>query len=360
MKPADIADLRMRNLRLSGTPMKNAEEVVRWLGAVQSQEFGPAKWSIAERSRGVRDETLDAMYEDGTILRTHVLRPTWHFVLPEDIGWMLDLTGERVRRAMSHYDRRLGIEPAETKRCNRLIAKALTREGRLTRQELRAALNKAGVEAQGQRLNHIVINAEQHGVICSGGLRGKKHTYALLEERAPNAKRLSRDEALAELTRRYFTSHGPATAKDFRWWASLTLTDIKRGLEMVGSGLETETIDGIAYWFPPTGVRRRPNGPRVHLLQPYDEYVVAYTESRYWLDISGEARKRFPVIFSGSIALDGQIAGSYERTLSDDAVLVEATLFRPFNGTEMKQLRDAVGRLGTFLGLKGQLLTARS
>lgn len=347
----------MRNLRLSGTPTKNAEEVVRWLGAVQSQEFGPAKWSIAERTRGLRDDAIDAMYDDGTILRTHVLRPTWHLVLPEDIGWMLDLTGPRVLQTMGSYDRKLGIDVAETKRCNRLIAKALTREGRMTRQELRAVLEKAGMEAHGQRLNHLVMNAELHGVICSGGLRGKQHTYALLEERAPNAKRLSRDEALAELTLRYFTSHGPATAKDFRWWASLPLSDIKRGLEMVGSELETEAIGGVPYWFAPMAVRRRPKAPRVHLLQPYDELIVGYTESRHWLDISGEARQMFREIFTGAVAVDGQVAGFYKRSLSNESAHIQATLFRTLNAAETKELKSTARRLADFLQLPVELTT---
>jgi hypothetical protein len=173
----------MRNLRLTGTPLKTPEEVISWLGAVQSQEFGPAKWSVAQRATRLTDAAITEAFDRGTILRTHVLRPTWHFVLPEDIRWMLELTGPRVRQTMGHYDRRLGIDAALTKRCNRLIAKALEREGHLTRQELRAMLNKARVPAEGQRLNHIVMNAELHGVICSGPLQGKKHTYALLAGR---------------------------------------------------------------------------------------------------------------------------------------------------------------------------------
>lgn len=272
---------------------------------------------------------------------------------------MLDLTGPRVHRTMAHYDRKLGIDATVMKRCRTLIVKALQRDSRMTRQELRAVLEKAGVEAEGQRLNHIVMNVELDGVICSGGVRGKQHTYALLEERAPNAKRLSPDEALAELTLRYFTSHGPATAKDFKWWSSLTLAEIKRGLEMIGSRLEHAVIDGVSYWFAGTPVRKRAKPPRAHLLQPYDEYVVGYTESRYALDLSGVARTKFPEIFSGAVLIDGQVQGSYKRTFAKDAVLIEATLFRPLNNPEASELQAAADRLGKFLGRAVELRRER-
>ena len=353
-----VADLRMRNLRLWGAPSTSPEDVVRWLGAVQSQEFGPAKWSIAERTTGLRDATVNEAFDAGTILRTHVLRPTWHFVLPEDIGWMLELTGPRVRRTMGTYDRKLGLDEALMKKCRTLIERALRRGMHLTRQELRAVLEKAGVPAQGQRLNHIVMNAELVGSICSGRRRGKQHTYALLEERAPRARTLTRDDALAELTVRYFTSHGPATPKDFSWWASLTLADIRQGIEMAGPALAQETVDGKTYWFAPTAIRRRSKAPRVHLLQPYDEIVVGYTESRHALDRSGIARGRFLDFFGGALMVDGQVAGQYKRALATDRVGVGVTLFRRFDRAETEALEAAAGRLGRFLGLPVDLVTS--
>lgn len=359
MNGKDIAHLRMRNLRLWGTPFDTPEEVVRWLGAVQSQEYGPAKWSIAERATRLTDAALDDAYNEGTILRTHVLRPTWHFVLPADIRWMLELTGPRVRRQMSYYDRMLELDAAVSRKARRLIVKALGQDGRLTRKELSAVLEKGGIAASGQRLNHIVINLELDAAICSGGLRGKQHTYALLDERAPNAKPLSGDEALHELTVRYFTSHGPATMKDFRWWASLTLTDIKRGLSMAGSALAQETVGDRTYWFAPNAIARGPRPPRAHLLQPYDEIVVGYTESRYAFDPSGEGRAKFTDVFASPIMLDGELAGSYKRRLTDDDVTIDATLFRSFNPAEMKALRACVARLGVFLGRTPELHETR-
>ena len=358
MRGKEIAHLRMRNLRLWGTPFETPEDVVGWLGAVQSQEYGPAKWSIAERATGLSDAALDAALSDGKILRTHVLRPTWHFVLPQDIRWMLELTGPRVHRQMSYYDRRLELDAAVSKKARRLITRALERAGRLTRQELRAALEKGGITASGQRLNHVVMNAELDGLICSGGLRGKQHTYALLEERAPAAKRLTPDEALAELTLRYFTSHGPATAKDFKWWSSLTLAQIKRGLDIVGSKLEHARVDGVTYWFAEPAIPQRARAPRAHLLQPYDEYIVGYSESRYTLDLTGVARASFPEVFGGVILLDGQVGGHYKRALTKESVLIEASVYQPLNKTQTKELRASAARLGAFLGLAAHLSIA--
>ena len=192
MNLPSIAELRLRNLRLNGKPLGTLEEVGGWLGAVQSQDYGPAKWSIGQRLRGARDGDLDEAYGRGTILRTHILRPTWHFVLPEDIRWMLELTAPRVRQTMAYYDRQLGLDPALTRKTIKLISRALASESRMTRTELATVLNKAGIDAHGQRLNHIVMNVELAGAICSGGLRGKQHTYALLDERVPEVPAMSR------------------------------------------------------------------------------------------------------------------------------------------------------------------------
>jgi hypothetical protein len=206
------------------------------------------------------------------------------------------------------------------------------------------------------------MNAELNGVVCSGPLRGKQQTYALLDERAPHAKRLSRDEALAELTLRYFTSHGPATAKDFRWWSSLTAAEIKRGLEMVAPGLEHEVFDGVSYWFAPSTPHPLPAPPAVQLLQAYDEYIVGYSESKYVLNISGDARwmARARPIFNGVVILDGQVAGYWRRTPRSDSVLVEVAHHTPLDATQTRALHASATAYGAFLGLTAQVETAEA
>ncbi|MGH2817718.1 MAG: winged helix DNA-binding domain-containing protein [Actinomycetota bacterium] len=361
MKKEHIARWRMHNLRLSGAPPESPEEVVHRLGAVQSQDYGPAKWSVAERTTGVSDAAMDLAFADGTILRTHVLRPTWHFVLPADIGWMLELTAPRVRALTGYYYRQLGLDDSVLDRCSALLAAALQGGDQLTRKELRAMLGNAGVVLDASRFSFVLMDAELRGIICSGALKGKQHTYALLEERAPQARSLTKEEALAELTLRYFTSHGPATPKDFRWWSSLLAADIRKGLELVESHLEHEVVDGLGYWFVTSSPTPKAARPTVHLLQGYDEYIVGYSESRYLLDASRVARSlpQGGAIFNDVVILDGQLAGHWKRTLKKDSVIIEAALYTQLDDAQTQALQAAADRHGEFLGLTPTVLTSK-
>ena len=234
----------MRSQRLWGDPFDSGVDVVRWLVAVQSQDFPISRWSIGQRTRSATEQDVDRAFANGAILRTHVLRPTWHFVLPEDIRWMLALTGPRVRAKNALYARRLGLDDATFAKSNRVLAGAVD-GGHRTRSELRADLERSGIDATGLRLAFIVSNAELEALVCSGGRRGAQHTYASIDERAPDAKTLDRDEALAELARRYFASRGPATLHDLSWWSGLPLTDCRRGVDLAGNAsLDHETLDG--------------------------------------------------------------------------------------------------------------------
>jgi hypothetical protein len=359
MSRHDIAHRRLHNLRLSGAPLEAPEDVVGWLGAVQSQDFGPAKWSVAERTGGVGDAAIDRAFADGAILRTHVLRPTWHFVLPADIRWLLELTAPRVHALNAYYYRQLGLDDAVFERCNALLVGALQGGAQLTRKQLAASLEDAGVALGGFRLAYLLMNAELRGIVCSGAPRGKQQTYALLEERAPQATSRSRDEALAELTLRYYTSHGPATVKDFGWWSSLTAADIRRGLEMVASRLQHEVVDGVAYWFAGPAPAAGPASPAVHLLQGYDEYIVGYSQSKSLLNLAGRALLQDRPMFNGVAILDGQVAGHWKRTLNRDTVAFEVALYEPFDDAQAKALQAAADRHGEFLGLTATVATTR-
>ena len=200
------------------------------MGAVQSQDYPGAKWAIGQRTRGATDAAFDEAFAQGRILRTHIMRPTWHFVMPADIRWMLALTAPRVNAVMAYYYRQMEVDETLIARAKPVFERALRGGKQLTRAELGTALEKAGIHATGVRLGFIIGRAELDAVVCSGALRGKQHTWALLEERVPPAKRLDRDEAMRELTRRFFTSHGPAQLIDFVWWSGLTMADAKKEL----------------------------------------------------------------------------------------------------------------------------------
>ncbi len=217
MNLSEIPQLRLRWQHLSSAALNEPIDVVRWLTAVQSQDYYGAKWSLALRLQTAVDADLDALFNAGAILRTHVLRPTWHFVLPEDIRWLLQLTAPRVHAMNAGMYRQLELDGATRQHALSVMARALESGNHLTRPELGQALQKAGIPhaESGQRLTYIVMSAELDGLLCSGPRRGKQFTYALLDEWVPPAPERSRDEALAELTHRYFRSHGPATVYDF-------------------------------------------------------------------------------------------------------------------------------------------------
>jgi Winged helix DNA-binding domain len=206
MKPQDIAYQRLHNQRISSTTFATPAEVVGWLGAVQSQDYAGAKWAVAQRTHSLTDAALDQAFAEGSILRTHVLRPTWHFVTPADIRWMLALSAPRVHQLNSSMYRKCELDDATFARSNAALANALQGRKQLTRSELATALAHVGIHADGFRLSYLMMYAELEGLICSGGRRGKQFTYALLEERVPQAQHLDNDQALAELVTRYFCS----------------------------------------------------------------------------------------------------------------------------------------------------------
>jgi hypothetical protein len=281
MKSLDIANQRLHNQRLSSPDFRKPAQVVTWLGAVQAQDYYGAKWALGLRMIGATDEALEKAFTNGEILRTHVMRPTWHFVTPADIRWLLKLTAPRVNAAMAHNYRKFELDNAVFKRTNKAFATALRGGKQLTRNVLRAIVNQAGVATEDLlRFAHILIRAELDGLICSGARMGKQFTYALLDERVPQTSLLTREESLAELTRRYFTSHGPATLQDFIWWSGLTATDAKSGMEMIQSQLTKEVVEGKLYWFKPSRLNVKVAARDVYLLPAFDEYLVAYKDRR--------------------------------------------------------------------------------
>jgi hypothetical protein len=352
MKPEDIAHWRMHGQHLWGSPLKNPETVVRRLAALQSQEFHFAKWSVAQRAKGVTEAAMDKAFADGTILRTHLLRPTWHFVLPEDIRWMLKITAPRVNAVVAHYYRKLGLDEKLFAKVNSTFAKALEGGGQLTRKELGAVLERAGVTVDSSRLGFMMMRAELDGVVCSGALRGKQHTYALLDERAPKAKELDRDEALAELTRRYFTARGPATLKDYLRWSSLTAAEGRTAIDMVKSELDHDEVGGRIYWFEHSRRPERTSSKRIDLVQGYDECIMSYSESRDVLTSTAPGEgpgDQSPFIHA--VLLNGRLVGHWRHVPKTKSVIVETSLYRPLNRVEMKALEAAVDRYADFKGV---------
>lgn len=362
MTALEIARRRLRHSGLTETPFETPVDVVRHLGAMQAQDYGPAKWSIAQRATTLVDDDLERAVADGSILRTHVLRPTWHFVAREDIRWLLALTGPRVQQQNGPRYRELELDERILARCRSAIESALDGENHLTRDEIAAILDRAGIDVSGQRLPYVLMHCELEGVIGSGGRAGKKHTYALLDERVPKASPFDRDGALVELMRRYLTSHGPATVKDLRWWSSLTIADIKQALDMLGSEVENESIEGLTLWSIAGGRGGSPRDAGAHLLQTYDELIVGYTESRFIGDPRADATTaawRARTLPTGIVVVDARIAGHWRRTVGKKVVTVEVLTYEDPKPKTTRALEAAAGELGRFLGREALLEAGR-
>src|SRR6266849_969246 len=351
MTNLDIAHQRLHNQLITQRMFEKPGDVMQWRGAVQSQDYAAAKWALGLRLQGAIDESIEQAFAGGTILRTHVMRPTWHFVAPADIRWMLMLTALRVNALNAYYYRQLELDDAVFLHSNVVLAKALQGGKQLTRAELVTVLKLAGIASDNLlRFTHIMMRAELDGIVCSGARRGKQFTYALLDERAPQARMLDRDEALAELTIRYFTSHGPATVQDFVWWSGLTVIDAKAGLEMVKSQLMHEVVDGQTYWFSPSTPRVQGLSQAAYLLPNYDEYTVGYTDRSAIFDAL-HTNKLDPRggLLTNTMVLDGQVIGTWKRTFKKNTVVIEVNPFVPLSATETRAFAVAANRYGAFL-----------
>lgn len=352
MNLSDIVSLRLQNQHLIGEKLKNPQQVVAQLGAVQAQDFAAGKWGIGQRIKDATDEDIERAFNDGLILRTHVMRPTWHFVLPSEIRSMLALTAPRVKKFLAHYDRKLELDPPFLSRCNRIFTKVLEDGNFRTRSELATELEKNNIIAKGQRLGHIVAYAELDALICSGPRRGKQFTYALLEERAPKVKRVPHDEALGKLALTYFTSHGPAQIKDFAWWAGLTIKDATAGLHSIKSKLQDETLDFKTYWFSHTETIVKEPLHTVHLLSIYDEYVIAYKDR----NALGGGRYVEKFIAMGNaltsvLLLDGLLVGTWKKSIKKDHVQITISPMRKLQKLERESIEREIKYYGKFLSL---------
>lgn len=356
----EIALRRLAAQHLAEPLDASPRDVVRALGAVQAQDYGGAKWGVAQRARNLSDAAVEQAFNDGELIRTHILRPTWHFVAPEDLRWMLALTAPRVHAANGHPYRELELDRAVLRRSHAALAKALRGGQSLTRAELTEVLARARLGAMTpRRATFLVMAAELDAVVCSGPRRGKQFTYALLEERvAPDAAPLpARDEALHRLALRYFTTRGPATAADFAWWAGLTLTEARRAAHAAEPDIERESIGGRDHWHG--GVARAGGKALVHLLPSYDEYFIGFRDrSAMTTDVVPPARTGTnDRLFLDVVTVGGQLAGLWRRALGRRGLTITIEPLRPLKESERRALSPAAARYAAFLALPHRLET---
>ncbi len=348
----ELISERLRNQQLCGPPKTTPAQVVERFGAMQAQDFPAAKWAIGLRAPGCHNSSVEEAFNAGKILRTHMLRPTWHFVSPADIRWMLALSAPRVHATNAYYYRQSGLDAKMFARACAMLHRVLEGAEPMTRAELAEPLKRAKVPADGLKLAYIMMHAELEGVICSGPRRGKQFTYALLDDRAPACKTLDPRDAIVKLAKRYFTSHGPATVRDFVWWSGLTAKDAQLGIEGVKPKLHQDTIEGRAYWGVSPGSTAA-KGCSAFLLPNYDEYLIAYKDRTPVVDPVRAANivARSGGAFPHHLVVDGRLAGSWTREVKANTVTIQVAPYHKLTAVQTRAVASAADCYGEFLGL---------
>lgn len=344
---------RLANQSIAVSGCRRPEEVVAVLGAMQAQDFTGALWSVGLRMPEATEANVEQAIADRKIVRTWLMRGTLHFVAAPDVRWMLDLLAPRtlarsVRRAAG-----LELDVRTFARCEKLFVRELAGNRQLTREALMELLERHKISTANQRGYHILWRLAQERLICFGRRVGKQHTFVLLDEWVPAARKPDRDAALAEMARRYFTSHGPATVQDFIGWTGLNAADARAGLDRAAARLARVTLGGTDYWMPRDPVKLPRTAPAGFLLPGFDEFLLGYKDRNAVLD-PRHAQKVVPGdngMFSPTVVLDGRVAGTWRRTLKKGAVTITVNPFKRLKKIEMRAITLAADRYLRFLGL---------
>ncbi|WP_114940578.1 winged helix DNA-binding domain-containing protein [Mucilaginibacter endophyticus] len=350
MTNLDIANLRAYNQRLNQNKFKKPEEVIGYMGPMQAQEYAYAKWAIGLRMLSPADKSVEKAMTTGTILRTHILRPTWHFVLPRDIRWMLSLTAPRINAGNATMYKKQEVTDVIFNKSFDVLTKAMQGGKQLPRAEIVKALNEANIVTDDLRLTIILMKAELEQLICSGARQGKQFTYTLLDERAPMTPVIDRDEAVARLVLRYFTSHGPATINDFVHWSGLTVADAKAGIEINEQQLNGITVEGINYWMGADVDLSKVKKSGAYLLPVYDELLISY-KNRDAMVPAKFRDKMGAITFFPTIMVNNQVLGNWGRSIGKKAIDIELKPFAQLTKSQNDAIETAAHRFKKFNGL---------
>jgi hypothetical protein len=356
MTTIELAKIRMASQQIGGTRFKNAKNVLEWMGAMQAQDYSMAKWAIGIRLSNSTDKEINSAMDNGDILRTHLLRPTWHLVSNENVYWMLELTAPQIRASFSSRHIQLGLTKTILKKSNSVIEKALRGGINLTREELIAELGKEKIATDENRASHLFAWAELDGLICSGAIKSGKQTYAMLEERVQKKKPFNKDEALATLAKKYFASRCPATLQDFVWWSGLNVRDARHALDMISREFIPEKIDSQICWVPSSYAGQKAIHESAYLLPAFDEFIISYRNRSAALPFENHKKTiSSNGIFRPVIVINGQVQGIWKRTFSADKVTVDAELFESPSKVVRNRVEIASEEYGRHLEKKIEL-----
>ncbi len=332
----EICNYRINGQKIENSDIESVSDLVLWMGAIQAQDFDMANWAVGLRTKSATGTTIKDAYNKGEIIRTHILRPTWHFVTAKDIYWMLKLTAHQILKTTKTRNKQLELTADIFNVSNKIIEKTLSCSNYVTRQTIETELNKAGIITNENRLSHIMLQAELECLVCSGPiLENNKLSYSLFDERVVIKDVVTRDESLAKLAMNYFRSHGPATMKDFSWWSGLTLTDSKKAIDSIQSKLNSFKLDSDYYYFidNQTSINKQ---AIVHLLPAYDEFLISYANRNAALQhIHTKNTISSNGIFYPVILVNGKVVGIWKRNKVKGEIKIETNYFEePDNKTK--------------------------
>ncbi len=359
MNARDIAIRRLDSQQLDHTRLETPGEVVAWLGAAQAQDYAGAKWTVGLRLPAASDAGIEQAIVDKTILRTWALRGTLHFVAAADIRWLLALVGPRIIAGYARRYRELGLDERTLARSNAVLVKALQGGKAIARKKLRVILEESGISTEGQRAVHMLQRASLEGLICQGVAIRNDPTFLSLDglaQKAGTTLALTREQAAAELARRYFASRGPATLQDFVWWSGLAVAEARAALDAVASQFVHEQVEGQTYWRSRAAPRARTGSPSVYLLPGFDEYLLSYRDRSASLEADIAAKmKPMNGMLSPTIAVDGRVVGTWKRTFQKGGVVIAANPFIRLTAAQDRALAAAAKRYGDFFGMPAVL-----
>ncbi|MDX6180871.1 winged helix DNA-binding domain-containing protein [Flavobacterium sp. Fl-77] len=354
MTHREISHQRLVSQKLLETSSSSPQEIVHHLGAMQAQDYSMAKWAIGSRCDATEKE-IEETINLGEIIRTHILRPTWHFVSADDIYWMLDVSGPQVKRIILAETIKYGYDEKEFDKINSRIEKMLAGNNHLTRDEIIQELNVKKVTGE-YFLSPVLIMmyAELDGLVCSGKTRGKQMTYALLEERVSKPKsKLTKEEGLTKLALKYFESHVPATLHDFSWWSGFPTTICKQTINAIELQLNSVEIDGQKYWFGKDYSLKNNFRESVHFIPAFDEILISYKTREVSILIEHQSMAfTNNGIFKPVILENGKVIGTWKRTLKKDHGKIETQFFNETESHKKAILFEGIKAFENYLETK--------
>jgi len=347
-----LTALRVAAQQIGAKKLATPGDAVRWMLALQGQDFPGVKWSVGLRCAGATEAGVEAACDAGDLVRSWPMRGTLHLVAGEDLGWMLGLTARRTTASAASRRAALGITEADVDRARAIAGAALAGRRVMARNALLATFEAAGVSTMGQRGYHLLGHLARTGTLVLGPTDGGQQAFALLDEWVPHPRRLQPDEALGELALRYFRSHGPASVPDLARWSGLPGGAVQRGLAICGNQLTTLELDGVRYHLAPETTDLAPPAAGVHLLPGFDEYLLGYQDRTAAL-----APEHHDAIVPGgngmfrpTIVADGEVLGTWRRVNRPRAIDIELTPFDQLSGTVRGGLAEAARAYGAFVG----------